>query len=175
MLHLLILIGVYQLFGMGGVKYQMVQVFLGLFWDEMVNYVEHYGLRRTKDKDGIFESIGYMHSWSALSSPVGFRIQRHSDHHAHKFRPYQILRKFDRAPTMPLEYILLLFCALCPPVWFYLMDPVVKSINDAKEGIKNEDKWNLEMSYSEADLVRLRNVKMYIALVSVFFTLTIFV
>lgn len=110
----------------------MVTVFQGFFWDEMINYVEHYGLRRTMDKDGIFESIGYMHSWSASASPVAFKIQRHSDHHAHKFRPYHILRRFERAPTLPFEYILMLWLAFCPPMWFYIVDPMVKSIEDHK-------------------------------------------
>lgn len=37
---------IHHFFGMGGLKFQMVYAALGLFWDEMVNYLEHYGLRR---------------------------------------------------------------------------------------------------------------------------------
>ena len=59
-----------------------------MFWLETVNYLEHYGLRRRKDENGIYESVGYVHSWSCVASPFAFKIQRHSDHHAHKFRPY---------------------------------------------------------------------------------------
>jgi len=95
---------------------------------ESVNYLEHYGLRRRADKNGIMESIGYQHSWSGVSSPISFRIQRHSDHHAHKFRPYQILRRMDKAPTMPFEYIWMLFLILVPPMYFLVIDPRVKSI-----------------------------------------------
>jgi len=113
-----------------------------MLWLELVNFLEHYGLRRRKDKDGVYESIGYQHSWSAVASPIAFRIQRHSDHHAHKFRPYQILRRFDRAPTLPFEYILVLAFCLCPPVFHYIMDPRVKSLEDAKDGVKNPDAWN---------------------------------
>ena len=140
-----------------------------------MNYIEHYGLRRKLDKDGIPESAGYMHSWAALASPQNFKIQRHPDHHAHKFRPYQILRRFERSPTMPYEYIVMLYLALVPPVYFYLVDPMVKSIHDATNGIHNPDKWNEEMPYSEADLKRRRNVNIFIGLVSLLVFSTIFI
>jgi alkane 1-monooxygenase len=102
-IHAMMLSSIYIAFGMGGVKSQFTIAFLGLFWDEMINYIEHYGLRREKDASGVYESIGYMHSWSTMSSACTFRISRHSDHHAHKFRPYQILRRLDRAPFYPFE------------------------------------------------------------------------
>lgn len=87
-LHCSMLAAIYHFFGTGGLKFQAAYTFTGLFWAEMVNYLEHYGLQRRKDSNGIYESIGCMHSWNSLSSPVAFRIQRHSDHHAHVFRPY---------------------------------------------------------------------------------------
>lgn len=59
-----------------------------MFFVEWVNYIEHYGLRRNKDKNGIYESITLQHSWNAYSTTLLFRIQRHSDHHAHSYRPY---------------------------------------------------------------------------------------
>jgi alkane 1-monooxygenase len=83
----------------------MVYTFWGIFFLETINYIEHYGLLRSKDENGIEESITKFHSWNSLSSPVLFRIQRHSDHHAHSFRPYQILRRYDDAPTLPFEYL----------------------------------------------------------------------
>jgi len=141
----------------------------------MVNYIEHYGLNRKKDKDGIYETITYMHSWNALSSFVAFRLQRHSDHHAHKFRPYQILRRFERAPQLPYEYIYMLFLALFPPVFFYMMDPIVNSIEDTKKGIDNKDRWNCEMEYSEDDLRRKRNGNIFLVVVSLIFTSLLFI
>ena len=47
-------------------------------------------------------------------------------------------------------------------MWYYLMDPVVDSIVDAKKGIHNPDKWNNEMPPSDADLVRYRNTKIFL-------------
>lgn len=58
-LHLAILGVEYYFTGIGGVKFQLVYTLLGMFWMEMVNYIEHYGLRRRKDSNGVYESIGY--------------------------------------------------------------------------------------------------------------------
>ena len=58
---------------------------------------------------------------------------------------------------MPFEYILILALAACPPVYQYIMDPKVKAIEDAKDGIPNPDSWNNETPMSEADKVRYRN------------------
>jgi len=49
------------------------------------------------------------------------------------------LRRFDYAPTMPYEYILMLQLSLIPPLYFMIMDPRVKSIQDMKRGMKNND------------------------------------
>lgn len=106
---------------------------------EAGNYSEHYGLERMKDSSGIYESIGAKHSWNAVSSPMFFRIQRHSDHHGHVYRPYQVLRKFDLAPQLPYCYVGSLLLSLCPPVFYHVMDPRVKAINDTSKGIPNED------------------------------------
>lgn len=73
-LHIFIAFTIYNVFGVGGLKAQTIFVLQGMFWDEVVNYLEHYGLRRRVDKDGIMESISYMHSWSALASPMAFKI-----------------------------------------------------------------------------------------------------
>ena len=96
----------------------------------MINYIEHYGLLRAKDSSGVYESINRYHSWNSISSPMLFRIQRHSDHHAHAFRPYQILRRFDDAPYIPFEYMQTTFLIVCPPLWFALMNPRVEAIRD---------------------------------------------
>jgi hypothetical protein len=37
---------------------------MGITWVETVNYIEHYGLLRKKDENGVYESVGKMHSWN---------------------------------------------------------------------------------------------------------------
>lgn len=174
LLHCSILVVINHFFGMGGVKFQLIFAAWGMFWIEQVNYLEHYGLRRVKDKNGIYESIGYMHSWNSASSPMAFRIQRHSDHHAHSYRPYQVLRRFDKAPQLPFEYILMLWLSLVPPLFYMIMDPRVKSIEDAKAGIKNDDQWNNEMPKTASDKRAYNAALVYFASMSAFFTYLVF-
>lgn len=161
-LHMSMLVSIYYFLGMGGLYFQAAYTVSGLFWAEAVNYLEHYGLRRRKLTDikgadgkvdetapkDVYESIDSFHSWNAPASPLAFKIQRHSDHHHHAFRPYQILRHFDNVPTLPYEYILMLWLAACPPMFDYIMLPRIDAINRAKEGQKPpngemEDQWNI--------------------------------
>jgi hypothetical protein len=62
-----------------------------------------------------------------------------------------------------------------PPMWYYVMDPMVKSIEDSKKGIPNPDSWNAEMPLSEADVTRRTNAKIFFAGVSIFITGLLFV
>ena len=138
-IHLSMLFGISQIFGFQSLKYHLCYVGTSIMFAEMVNYIEHYGLLRRLDENGIHESINKMHSWNYLSGSVLIRLQRHSDHHAHKFRPYQILRRMDDAPYMPYEYLHCYMISLIPPLWFYIMNPRVQSVNDFVSGIKNPD------------------------------------
>lgn len=91
--HGSILYTIYHFLGWNSLKFQLLYTVLGIYWLETVNYIEHYGMLRKKDENGIYESVGKMHSWNSMSGAVLVRLQRHSDHHAHSFRPFQILRR----------------------------------------------------------------------------------
>jgi hypothetical protein len=67
---------------------------------------------------------------------------------------------------MPYEYIVMLYMALVPPLFYYVMDPRVKSINDAKDGIENPDQWNNEQPMSKDDEARHKVVIFFLATVS---------
>jgi alkane 1-monooxygenase len=54
--------------------YQMIYMLWGTWYLEVVNYIEHYGLLRKKDENGIYESINKMHSWNSLSTTGLFRL-----------------------------------------------------------------------------------------------------
>lgn len=173
-IHCTIFLTVYAVFGWQSVKYQIVYTISGQFLFEMINYIEHYGLLRRKDENGIYESITKYHSWNARSSPVFFRLQRHSDHHAHAFRPYQILRKFDEAPHHMFDYLVVFILCLIPPVWWYVMDPRVKAVREMQEGKKklsgqfnfhdplNEEQWK-GFLVGHASLVAVQILGVYMA------------
>jgi hypothetical protein len=143
---------------------------------EAINYLEHYGLRRKKVGDE-YEAVDGFASWNAPASTLAAKIQRHSDHHTHAYRPYQILRHFEDVPTLPYEYIIMLMIALCPPVWYHVMDARVEAVKRAQNGIKvegEEDQWNRGMPESKADKKRDLVAKAYIGglyLVATYYTL----
>jgi alkane 1-monooxygenase len=91
---------------------------------EVINYVEHYGLRRRR-VDGRYEPVRGEHSWNAdftVSNWVLFNLQLHSDHHAHMNKPFEALRTVAQAPQLPAGYPAMVLLALVPPLWFAVMD-----------------------------------------------------
>ena len=95
------------------------------------NYIEHYGLLRTKGPDGRYENPKPHHSWNSnhvVSNLISFHLERHSDHHAHPTRRYQALRHFDELPTLPGGYASMFLLAYLPPLWFRVMNPRVLAL-----------------------------------------------
>jgi len=137
-IHVSILGTIYYTLGLNSVKHQFFYCVGGFFILESVNYIEHYGLQRMKDKNGIYESVTPLHSWNSLSSTIQFRLQRHSDHHSYSFRPYQILRRFDDAPYLGFDYIHCLVIALCPPIFFYTINPRVDAVREYQNGRRRD-------------------------------------
>ncbi len=90
------------------------------------NYVEHYGLLRQKLASGRYEPPQPRHSWNTnhiYSNLISFHLQRHSDHHAHPLRPYQVLRDSADLPRLPSGYPGCFGLAMIPSLWFKTMDP----------------------------------------------------
>jgi alkane 1-monooxygenase len=112
-------------FGLVVLPYLLLQAVLGFCLLEVVNYLEHYGLRRQKREDGRYERCRPAHSWNSnnvASNVLLYHLQRHSDHHAHPTRRYQALRHVDEAPQLPTGYAGMILLATCPPLWRRTMD-----------------------------------------------------
>jgi len=106
---------------------------LGWYTLTQANYVEHYGLLRQKLKSGKYERTQPHHSWNTnhtFSNLMAFHLQRHSDHHAHPQRPYQVLRDFDNVPSLPNGYGGCFAVAAIPPLWYKMMDKRVMAWAD---------------------------------------------
>jgi alkane 1-monooxygenase len=98
----------------------------GMLLLQSVNYIEHYGLERIRLASGGFEPVEPRHSWNSdhpLSRAVLFELSRHSDHHAHATRKYQVLRHLEPSPQLPTGYPGMILLALVPRLWFRIMDP----------------------------------------------------
>mmetsp|Transcript_10190 Transcript_10190/g.8996 ORF Transcript_10190/g.8996 Transcript_10190/m.8996 type:complete len:101 (+) Transcript_10190:736-1038(+) len=95
------------IFGLKMIFFHFVYFIIPILLLEGANYVEHYGIVRKKINEKYYESINHKHSWNAshrFSSYVFFRLQRHSDHHVHSYRPYQTLRSYEVSPQLPYGY-----------------------------------------------------------------------
>jgi alkane 1-monooxygenase len=108
--------------------------FLGILLLETVNYIEHYGLRRSMKDNGRYEQVQPVHSWNSnhsLGRLLLFELSRHSDHHANPTRPYQLLRHFNESPQLPAGYPAMMVLSWFPPLWFRVMDPHIERWQEA--------------------------------------------
>ena len=91
---------------------------------EVVNYMEHYGLRRKEN-----EPASPHHSWNTnqrISEMVLFTLTRHSAHHEKPAVPFWRLDACPDAPEMPHGYLTTIVFTLIPPLWNRIMSPRLK-------------------------------------------------
>jgi len=111
---------------------------VGFLLLETVNYIEHYGLSRKKLENGRYERVQPWHSWNSnhvLGRLILFELSRHSDHHFKANRKYQVLRHFDESPQLPYGYPMSMLMSFVPPLWFAVMNPRVKSLEQEVQGL----------------------------------------
>lgn len=104
----------------------MAAAFTGILLLETVNYIEHYGLSRTKLSEFRYETTTPMHSWNSnhhIGRLMLFELSRHSDHHAHPHKKYQNLNSYEASPQMPTGYPGMMLLSVFPPLWFKVMNP----------------------------------------------------
>jgi alkane 1-monooxygenase len=114
--------------GPWALAFLVAQAVYGFCLLEVVNYLEHYGLMRLKDKNGRYERCQPRHSWNSnhvVTNLLLYQLQRHSDHHANPTRRYQALRHFEDSPQLPSGYAGMILVAYIPKLWFRVMDPLV--------------------------------------------------
>ncbi len=114
--------------GWVALPFLIIQAVYGASLLEVVNYLEHYGLKRRKLDSGRYERCQPEHSWNSNHTVTNlflYQLQRHSDHHAHPTRRYQALRHFEQSPQLPSGYASMILLAYFPPLWFRVMDPKV--------------------------------------------------
>jgi alkane 1-monooxygenase len=112
-------------FGLMALPFLLICGVYGWFQLTMANYIEHYGLLRQTLENGRFERCQPHHSWNnnfKASNLLTLHLQRHSDHHAHPTRAYQLLRDYSNAPQLPQGYPAMMSLSLIPSAWRYVMD-----------------------------------------------------
>lgn len=141
LLPLLLATGLGLAFGTKGVIFYFAQSIVAFSLLEVVNYVEHYGLQRREIRPGVYEAVSFSHSWNSnhlLTNCFLFMLQRHSDHHAHQSRRYQILHQFDTSPQLPAGYATMILLALVPPLWRRIMDAKVEAYRGQMTAVEAE-------------------------------------
>ena len=134
----LYIIIVYFLFSLNVALFSIVIGVIAFLFLECINYIEHYGLRRFKNKSGRYERIQLHHSWNSnynLGRITLYELTRHSDHHYKSTKKYQTLKSYNESPTLPLGYPASILLSLVPPLWFFVMNPRVPSF--MKSNIEN--------------------------------------
>jgi len=127
-MSLVLFAGLTAYFGWIVLPFLIIQAVYGFSLLEVVNYLEHYGLRRQKLENGRYERCQPRHSWNSnhtVTNLLLYQLQRHSDHHANPTRSYQALRHFEEAPQLPSGYASMIVLAYIPSLWFRIMDPKV--------------------------------------------------
>ena len=134
-----LLIAIFLIFGLMPMLYFWIAATIGAVSLEIVNYIEHYGLRRKKTGENSYERTMPIHSWNSshvLGRLMLFELSRHSDHHYKASRKYQVLKHYEEAPQMPTGYPGMMLLSTIPPLWFYVMHKRIAKLKaEGKEGL----------------------------------------
>ena len=127
--QLTFLIFIYYNFGLYLTLLSIMMSVVSFLFLETINYVEHYGLLRKKEPSGRYERVKPHHSWNSnhtIGRIVLYELTRHSDHHFKSSKKYQVLESLDECPHLPHGYPTSILLSLIPPVWFNIMNPLVR-------------------------------------------------
>lgn len=132
----MLLLSVYLLFGLIGLIGFLTSSIIGIILLETVNYIEHYGLIRKQHQNGMYERVQPWHSWNS-DFPIGriilFELTRHSDHHYKGSKKYQTLQHLEESPQLPTGYPGMMLLSLIPPLWFKIVNPKLKRLNQSSQ------------------------------------------
>jgi alkane 1-monooxygenase len=112
--------------GLTGLLSWLLMCLFANFLLEYVNYIEHYGLKRTPDT-----RVNEWHSWSCdkyISRFLLIDLSRHADHHNIASKPYHTLKSYPEGPKLPGGYASLFLPALIPAWWFRITHPLLKKM-----------------------------------------------
>jgi alkane 1-monooxygenase len=134
-LELAILVSIWILLGAGTAAFFVFQAVVAFSLLEIVNYVEHYGLRRRYDGRR-YERVSVEHSWDSprrLTNYFLINLQRHPDHHMGPQHRYQLLSHTQESPRLPGGYAGMALLALVPPLWYRAIDPILERYDGRHE------------------------------------------
>jgi hypothetical protein len=79
--------------------------------------------------------------WSlAKNTYLLFKLQRHSDHHAKAYKPYQVLDSYVESPMLPYGYSVSIILCTIPYVWKRVVDPMAIATNKGEKISEEQQK-----------------------------------
>lgn len=130
--NLVLLSSIFMIFGKFVLFCFVAAAISGIILLETVNYIEHYGLLRTKNEFGRYEKVKRNHSWNSdhqVGQILLFNLSRHSDHHYNGSKHYQLLKSLPESPQMPTGYPGMMLLSLFPPLWFWVMNKKIEKLS----------------------------------------------
>ena len=123
-MELLLLILCFSIAELKGLIFFLIHSAISIILLELVDYIQHYGLERSK-KEGKYEIYGEQHSWNSRHASANwstFNLGLHSEHHITASKHYPLLSQQQKIMEMPANYPLMIMMALLPPIWFKVMN-----------------------------------------------------
>ena len=117
--------------GINGLVFVIFHSFVSITLLELVNYIQHYGLER-KMENGKYERFTDHHSWNSRHISANwstFNLGLHAEHHQSASKHYPLLSQEEKVIEMPANYSIMLIMALIPPLWFFVMNRKLASLN----------------------------------------------
>ena len=123
------LVFIYSNYGLVVTIYSCIMSVVSFLFLETINYIEHYGLLRKIKLNGKYERVKPHHSWNSnhtVGRIILYELTRHSDHHFKSSKKYQVLESIEESPQLPYGYPTSILISFFPPLWFKIMNPIVK-------------------------------------------------
>lgn len=98
---------------------------------EIVNYVQHYGLKRESKQSPICMQLTW-NNFHQYTNYTLYLLPLHSVHHLPSVQQRKI-KDFKSAPRLPYPYFLMVFIALLPPLWYKIMNPLAERVKGQLE------------------------------------------
>jgi alkane 1-monooxygenase len=130
----------------------LIAAILGRLLNEMVNYVQHYGIVRVEGAP-----IQMRHSWDScrfFSNALQYNLPHHADHHMFASKPFWQLGSFAQTPKLPHGYHIMSFIAVHQPSWRKLINPLLADwdrtlASDMERSLVRERGWTIDGSICE--------------------------
>lgn len=99
---------------------------------ELINYIQHYGLKRNNDKDPVTQELSW-NCYYKYTNYILFMLPLHSLHHLPASGKRIKTEQLKEGPRMPYLYFVMIAIALIPPLWFKKMNHL--AIQHNQEGL----------------------------------------